>query len=226
MKIAAALLSLVVGFTGQAVAEDAGRLAAPKRANFERELASRDAHHVADWVLDSADNRGMPFMIVDKVQAKVFVFDAAGKFLGAASALLGMARGDDSVPGIGSRALSDVLPSERTTPAGRFVAALDVNLRGDQILWVDYDAAVSLHRVVPGTPKERRAERLATATPLDNRISYGCINVPAKFYDNVVTPAFTGTHGIVYILPETRSSKQQFASYDVAEHASLRLAAQ
>ena len=82
----------------------------PKRANFEREHKSRDAQHVADWVVDSGDNRGMPFAIVDKIDAKVFVFDADGRLRGAAPALLGMARGDDTIPGIGDRKLSDIRP--------------------------------------------------------------------------------------------------------------------
>lgn len=68
---------------------------------------------------------------------------------------------------------------------------------------MDYDNAISTHPVIKGTPKERRAERLASPTPLDNRISYGCINVPMTFFENVAHPAFTGTHGIVYVLPET-----------------------
>ena len=177
----------------------------PKRANFEREHNSRDAQLVADWVVDSGDNHGMPFAIVDKVDAKVFVFDADGQLRGAAPALLGFARGDDSIPGIGDRKLSDIRPEERTTPAGRFVASLGFNFNGKDVLWVDYDGAVSLHRVITTNPKERRLERLATPTPLDNRISYGCINVPEKFYNNVVSPAFTGTYGIVYVLPDTRS---------------------
>ena len=177
----------------------------PKRANFEREYKSRDAQHVADWVVDSGDNHGMPFVIVDKVDAKVFVFDADGRLRGAAPALLGLARGDDSIPGIGDRNMSDMRPEERTTPAGRFVASLGYNFNGKDILWVNYDDAVSLHRVITTNPKERRLERLATPTPLDNRISYGCINVPEKFYNNVVSPAFTGTYGIVYVLPDTRS---------------------
>jgi hypothetical protein len=198
-----------------AVAADALQAAAPKRANFEQEHASQDARHIADWVLHSGDHRSMPFMIVDKVEAKVFVFDGEGRFKGAAPALLGMARGDHTVPGIGERALSTIRPEERTTPAGRFVASLDRNLHGEEILWVDYESAVSLHRVVTGKAKERRAERLATPTPLDNRISYGCINVPVKFYENVVSRAFTGTYGVVYVLPETRSAREVFASYDV-----------
>ena len=185
----------------------------PKRANFEREQKSRDAQRMADWVVDSGDNRGMPFAIVDKIDAKVFVFDADGRLRGAAPVLLGLGRGDDSIPGIGDRNMSDMRPEERTTPAGRFVAWLGHNFDGKDMLWVDYDGAISLHRVVTNKPKERRMQRLATPTTLDNRISYGCINVPAKFYDNVVSPAFTGTYGIVYVLPETRSNSEIFALY-------------
>ena len=187
-----------------------------KRANFEREHKSQDARRVADWVVDSGDNHGLPFVIVDKVDAKVFVFYADGRLRGAAPALLGLARGDDSVPGIGNRKMSSMRPEERTTPAGRFVASLGHNFNGEDLLWVDYDGAVSLHRVVTNRPKERRLQRLSTPTPLDNRISFGCINVPVKFYNNVVSPAFTGTNGVVYVLPETRPVNETFSSfYDV-----------
>ena len=190
-----------------------------KRANFERERASHEARHVADWVVDSGDNRSMPFVIVDKTDARVFVFDADGRLRGAAPALLGLARGDDAVPGIGDRPLSSIRPEERTTPAGRFVAALDRNLRGKEILWVDYDGAISMHPVITTKPDERRLQRLASPTPLDHRISYGCINVPAKFFETVVRPVFTGTNGIVYVLPDTRLAREVIASYDVEEHA-------
>ena len=210
-----------------AAAADDAPLAAqgPKRANFESERASREARYVADWVADSGDNRGLPFAIVDKADAKVFVFAADGRLRGAAPALLGLALGDDAVPGIGERKLSTIRPEERTTPAGRFVAALGMSTRGEDVLWVDYDGAVSLHRVVTTQPRDRRLERLATPTVLDNRISFGCINVPAKFYENVVRPAFNGTNGIVYVLPETRLAREVFASYDVEEeHARLQAA--
>jgi hypothetical protein len=198
-----------------------------QRAVFGRERASRDARRIADWIVDSADNKGLPFLIVDKIDARVFVFDPGGRIQGAAPALLGSARGDDSVPGIGDREFADMPPETRTTPAGRFVAALgtDTTHRND-VLWVDYDAAVSLHRVVTNVPKDRRLARLATPTPLDNRITYGCINVPVRFYDNVVSPAFTGTEGIVYVLPETRPSRVVFNSYDVDEQSDRKYASQ
>jgi hypothetical protein len=181
-----------------------------KRANFESESKSRDAQNLADWVVDSGDNGNMPFMIIDKIEAKAFVFGTDGRLRGASPVLLGLAKGDRSVPGIGTRKLSSIRPEERTTPAGRFVASLGRNAKGKDILWVDYDGALSLHRVVP---IKARLQRLSTPTPLDNRISYGCINVPVKFYDNVVHPAFTGARGVVYILPETLAKKEIFTSY-------------
>ena len=186
-----------------------------KRANLGKQHASVEVAGLASWVVDSADNQGMPFMIVDKVNAQVLVFDAEGALKGAASALLGLAIGDDSTPGIGERKLSTILPHERTTPAGRFVASLDRDLHGIEILWIDYATALSLHRIVKGVPREQRAQRLASAAPADKRISFGCINVPISFYDKVVSPAFTGTNGIVYILPETRTAQEVFGSYEV-----------
>lgn len=165
---------------------------------------------MADWVTASADNRDLPFLIVDKINAKVFLFDSHGKMRGAAAALLGLGRGDESAAGIGQERLATMDVAKRTTPAGRFVAALGHDFDQD-ILWVDYATSLSLHRVIAGKPKDRRRERLASATTQDNRISYGCINVPAAFYDGVVVPAFTGTVGIVYILPETKELRAVFA---------------
>lgn len=179
-------------------------------ADFQQENPSADARHVADWVVDSGDHKAMPFVIVDKVLGRVFVFDPQGRLQGAAPALLGLAQGDDSVPGIGSRKMSTIRPEERTTPAGRFVATLERSLKGDEILWIDYDAAIALHRVIATAPKERRLQRLDSRTASDRRITYGCINVPVKFFDDVVVPAFRGTAGIVYVLPETRAVRELF----------------
>lgn len=185
--------------------------AEPRRADFKNEPASEDAMRMAQWILDAGNNRALSFMIIDKKDARVFVFDPDGHLRGASPALLGAAIGDDSVPGIGDRKLSTILPEERTTPAGRFVAALDHNIAGKDILWVDYANAISLHRVVTGNAKERCAQRLASPTTSDKRISYGCINVPPRFFDKVVIPAFHRSNGIVYILPETRPLATVFA---------------
>ena len=221
LPVAAAQNAPPLSASDPAAAAPAGPQAAPAQpvrlANFGLEVPSPESRKLADWIVDSANNGNLPFMIIDKVQARVFMFDAQGQLRGADAALLGLAIGDHSVPGIGERKLSSILPAERTTPAGRFVASLDRDIHGHEVLWVDYDTALSLHRVVKGQPKERRAERLASSSPLDNRISFGCINVPVKFYETVVSPSFTGTNGIVYILPETRSAREVFGSYDVQD---------
>jgi hypothetical protein len=154
------------------------------------------------WVLETGDNHAAPFIIIDKIQAHLWLFSATGQALGDTPVLLGLARGDASVPGIGERAMKDILPHERTTPAGRFVAEAGRNADGEDIFWIDYDAAVSMHRVRATNPAERRLERLATPSATDKRISYGCINVPARFYDQRIQATFSGHQGVVYVLPE------------------------
>ena len=114
------------------------------------------------------------------------------------------------MPGIGERKLSTILPHERTTPAGRFVSEPGVGLQGEDIVWVDYDTAVSIHRVRTTNKADRRLERLATPTTADNRISYGCVNVPVAFYDALIKPGLGAAPAIVYVMPETRSAKVQF----------------
>jgi len=184
--------------------------AASAGAGFGHPSASTEARQVVKWVGESGDNDGLPFLLVDKVAARVFVFNAAGELQGNDAALLGSARGDKTAQGIGDLSLSAIRPEDRTTPAGRFVAHLDKDIHGRGILLIDYDASIALHPVVPGTRKERRAERLRSETPEDNRISFGCINVPAAFYNAVVRPAFTGTAGVVYILPEKSAASDYF----------------
>ncbi|MES1973746.1 MAG: L,D-transpeptidase [Pseudomonadota bacterium] len=179
-------------------------------ADFSGAPASGDTRRLADWVVRSGDAHGQPFIIVDKAGAHVFAFGPDGAIRGDAPALLGLARGDVSPPGIGDRKLADIGPADRITPAGRFDAVMGRNFAHD-ILWVDYAAAISLHRVVTSNAAEHRLARLASASTRDNRISYGCINVPAAFYERVVAPLFRPANGVVYVLPESRPLAAVFA---------------
>ncbi len=166
--------------------------------------AAPATRQLIQWVRATLDNQQLPFIVVDKARARAFAFDASGALRASAPVLMGAARGDHSVPGIGERPIASIQPDERTTPAGRFEAELGHNAQGEEVLWVDYEAAVSLHRVRATQPAERRLQRLASATPEDNRISYGCINVPRVFYEQVVQPLVGrfGGRAIVYVLPE------------------------
>lgn len=168
--------------------------------------ASPEVRRTVLRISASQDNAGAPFHVIDKKQARLFAFDADGRLLGTTAVLLGAAIGDHSIPGIGDRPMSQIRPEERTTPAGRFVSEQGTNLKGEDVTWVDYDNAVSLHRVRTGKPAERRLERLATPTPADNRISYGCINVPVAFYERHIRPGPQSLKpAVIYVLPETGS---------------------
>ena len=187
--------------------------AAPPAASGDAGLgsASADVQWIARWALASGDSAGFPYVVIDKVNAQVYVFDARGHLQGADAALLGMGRGDGSGAGIGTRRMATIAPTERITPAGRFMASIEQDLHGQEILLIDYDASIALHPVVKGQPIERRAERLQSPTAQDNRISFGCINVPLAFYQSVVSRVFGKTNGVVYILPEASSAQGWFA---------------
>jgi hypothetical protein len=169
---------------------------------------------IATWSVLSGDHQGLPFAVIDKRAGRVFVFDPQGRLRGASAALVGAARGDHTVPGIGLRQIASIRPDERTTPAGRFEARMGLTPRGEDLLWVDYDSALALHRVVTSKPQERRLQRLASPVPEERRITYGCINVPAEFFDAVIQPTFAGG-GVVYILPELRALHEVFGLHGV-----------
>jgi hypothetical protein len=203
--IAAAVLALLGGVPALA-GQDA-------RVDFGANRASADAHYVAQWVLESGDHRGRPFAIVDKKDARIYVFDRTGRLAGVSNALLGQTPGDGSAPEVGEHAQAGVVPvAERTTPAGRFASEPGLNLAGEHLVWVDYATALAIHRVRPGSSRQRRDELLASGKPSDNRVSLGCVVVPESFYNDVVEPLLGQRRGVVYVLPEERSARDIFKS--------------
>ena len=165
-------------------------LCAWTRAQAAGELAGPDlAQAFALQVLASGDHHGLPFAVVDKHAARIVIHHADGTLAGATRVLLGSRRGDDSLPGVGERTQQRRLrPQDQTTPAGRFVSHPGRNASGEEVIWVDYGAAVSMHRVRIVDPKEHRLERLAAGAAEDRRLSYGCINIPVAFFDAVMKP--------------------------------------
>ncbi len=163
------------------------------------------------WVVRQGDAGRRVWAVLDKKAAQIYLFSTNGVLQATSPVLLGTAAGDDSVPGIGDRKIRDIRPAEKITPAGRFVTEPGANLQGEAIVWVDYDASVSMHRV-RAIPGESRLNRLSTPTARDNRISFGCINIPSEFYERWIKPTFGNAAGVVYVLPETRSAAKQFAA--------------
>lgn len=188
-----------------------------RRVDLGGTRASADVRRLAAWIVAAVDNGPHAFAIVDKRDARVYLFKPSGRLIAASPVLLGYARGDDSVAGIGLRPVHQVRPGERTTPAGRHAAQPGRNAAGEDVLWVDYEAAVSMHRVRPGEPAERRLARLASPSPRDNRISYGCINLPSAFFDEHFWPNFGTDMSIVFVLPETRPLAAAFPALAARE---------
>jgi hypothetical protein len=177
---------------------------------------SGDPGRVAAWIVASHDNGSLPYIIIDKRTAELFLFDASGRLLGQTPVLIGIGVGDDSSPGIGTKkSLAEIGPAERTTPAGRFVARYGKAFGHERVLWVDYATSVALHAVITSNKKERRVERLLTPTSDDNRISFGCINVGTTFYNRQVRPLFQKAGGVVYILPDSKALDDVFPNLRV-----------
>lgn len=174
--------------------------------------ASAGVQALARWAYSGGDARGQPFAVVDKRQASIFVFGSDGRLAGSTTVLLGQTRGDGSAPGVGTRVASGVPLQERTTPAGRFSSQPGRNHTGEAIVWIDYEAALAIHRLRPASAQAQRAQRLASASADDNRVSLGCIVVSEGFYDSVVAPLLGRQHGVVYVLPETRDWSELFTA--------------
>jgi hypothetical protein len=58
----------------------------------------------------------------------------------------------------------------------------------------------------------------------DNRISFGCINLPVTFYENVLAPTVKQHGAVVYVLPEVKSVQDVFGAYDVTDPVQLAAA--
>lgn len=174
-----------------------------------------DARFAASWVLAVAEHRSRPFVIVDKREATMHVFDGAGRLVGVSPVLLGQMPGDTEPPGAAFRHPATLTLNERITPAGRFASVPGHNDKGEAVVWFDYAAGLAIHRLRPAPPQQQRPARLESATPDDNRISLGCIVVPVVFYDSVVAPLLGRQRGVVYVLPETQPVQALFGAFDV-----------
>jgi hypothetical protein len=179
---------------------------------FERQRPSADARQMVQWALDSGDPAGRPFLVVDKKAARMFVFEPSGRLLATTPVLLGAEPGDHSVPGVGERAQTGELAAvDRTTPAGRFLTQPGRNRDGEHVVWIDYEAALAIHRLRPGRSQPLRAARLESSQPHERRVSLGCIVVPVAFYVEVIEPLLSRRKGVVYVLPEVQPLHALFA---------------
>ena len=157
----------------------------------------------------SGDARRKPYAVIDKSAARLWVFAPDGRLQAESRIIVGQAAGDTAPSDIGTRPLSRVRPHEKITPAGRFETEPGENTHGEDIVWLDYDSALSMHRV-RNVPGEHRLVRIRSDDVRQRRISFGCVNVPAGFYEQYIRPQFSDRAGVVYILPENAAVTSVF----------------
>ena len=178
-----------------------------------QEVPPTDVWLLADAVQRSGDARtgasSGHFAILDKIGARLWVFSPRGEAIANSPVLLGQGIGDDAASDLGTRAFSRYRRSDKITPAGRFLTEEGVNLSGEDIIWLDYESGLSMHRV-RNIAGERRHERVASGIISQRRISFGCINVPADFYEQYLYPLFRSQSSVVYVMPEVLQLEDVF----------------
>ncbi|EMQ4664148.1 hypothetical protein WG855_003719 [Escherichia coli] len=169
---------------------------------------SSTASVVRAWVQETKDNQGQKYIIADKVAGELYIMDSRGNVLATMPALYGSRKGDAAVPG--------------QTPAGIFMLQqrhdVGVSLGGDVQQFAEHtDGSIwAIHRVLTANPKQMREARLKSATAADNRISLGCINVPADMYDKYLKNGFQGK---LYVIPEKKPLGEVFR--DIQENVAV-----
>ncbi|RKW13425.1 MAG: hypothetical protein D8H94_10065, partial [Cardiobacterium sp.] len=147
-----------------------------------------------DHIIDTADNGGRPFVIADKKAGKLYLMNAEGKVVDTTPALFGKTPSDAAKTAGATGAGKYDLTYNRDTrlPSGYAgsVQSFDTGANGEQF---------AIHRVID-VKGQNRQSRLDSKTARDNRITLGCINIPAEFYDAHLDNELGA---VLYVLPET-----------------------
>jgi hypothetical protein len=95
-----------------------------------REDASPEVRRVAQWVVATQDAGGLPFVVVDKVQSRIFAFDPQGQPTGNAA----------------------MQPEGGVSPSGRFVADPIASARSGAIVWANAGTQLTVRSLDEGAP--------------------------------------------------------------------------
>jgi hypothetical protein len=174
------------------------------------------AQSVYVQMANAAQKSGKGFIIADKPNGMIHLFNADGSLLAQDTALYGKDVGDSIA---GQKASLEGGP--KVTPAGQFelgimpsndyAGGFGLTLQGtDQPLTSPenlakkrFNSTVAVHAAYLGDVNERRLDRLASKSAKDNRISYGCINTSHDLFINKIKPnakSFDG--GMIFVLPD------------------------
>lgn len=181
------------------------------KADFSDVEASSASRMVADYLLRKHGS-AKPFIIVDKNNGISYLFKD-GKLVSKTSTLTGAMKAD--LPNKFTNIQDpdwDKAPTEgKITQAGEFNGGVKVGVGYPIVVemkrwqlpsgkWV----AQSMHQTYLGDAVENRPGRLASATPEDNRITWGCVNAPAEWMNEHIAPML-GENITVAVLPHNNA---------------------
>lgn len=140
--------------------------------------------------LKSMIRDGESLIVADKTSGKIYVYDEGLKRVEYAPALYGRSL---------ANSISDI-NSAPVTPSGEFRTRKVYSTQlGESITtFIEGETSIlAIHPVWLKSPKQRRLERLASDDAADNRITNGCINVPKKFYYDIMNKLDDGVKLVV-----------------------------
>ncbi len=153
----------------------------PAAAQVSPAAVSYDLSDQARFACEAMLNKGEPnLVIMDKNQGELILTKNC-KIVDKSPALYGKGKGESEIA------------DPDTTPAGIFhMKEHDVDPRdyeGGKVLafLINRKASYVIHPTYQHLPQQRRDQRLASPTPDDNAISFGCINIPTPFYKLTVS---------------------------------------
>lgn len=161
------------------------------------------AQGVYESMAPVAAKTGKGFIIADKPNGMLHVFNVDGSVLAQEPALYGKEKADV----LGK--VSSLEGGAKVTPAGTFTMQYETDTEyagGHRFSLAETSmdgGVIAIHAAWFGDAKEKRAERLKSATAEDNRISYGCINTTHDLFLNKLMPrADEFNDGLVFVLPD------------------------
>lgn len=166
------------------------------------------AQSVYESMAPTANDSGKGFIIADKPNGMLHVFNADGSVLVQDAALYGKDIGD-----IESK-LSSLKGGAKITPAGKFtlVATPDAEYAGGMILELAETASegngvIAVHAAYLGNASEKRNQRLASPGVADKRISYGCVNTTHDTFLKSILPNIKSLNGgMIFVLPDAQET--------------------
>ncbi len=172
---------------------------------------SATAKGVYESMAPVAKKSGKGFMIADKPNGMLHVFNADGSLLAQEGALYGKDTGDT----LGKSSLQG---GPKVTPSGKYTLgfAKSEDYTGGAVFRLleseDETGFVAVHAVYVGNPKENRVKRFYSPKAEDKRVSYGCINTTNEMFLNKLLPSADQLNGgMIFVLPDSNVRLAEFA---------------